>query len=657
MKKLLASFLLLAAAALGQPTPPSAGSLTVNRSTGAITAPVSAALFKSANGIGSGSGTVSSVGLSLPSFLTVTVSPVTTAGTLTAVLATQTANTIFAGPTTGVAAAPTFRALVAADLPNTTVTAASYGSATQAGTFTVDAAGRLTAAGSSTVTPAVGSITGLGTGVATALAVNVGSAGAPVVNGGDLGTPSSGVGTNLTVLKISAITGDSLKITYTGAPIVPITITQSAPLVQTGTATSPGQLTLAGSTVNGWNCSYTEGFSNLGSTAWAGRSLLTLSFDDMVFGTTMNMANCPNLTSLSFPAMTLASTFAPNNLQSLTTLSIPLLTATTTNSNFTPAFLASLTTLSAPNYVYAAGTFNPNNMAALTTWNFPSLVTVVNGFAPSTLASLTNMTCASLVNVGSSFAPTTMAALTTFSFPALANIAGAFAPTTMGALTTMSINSLQYVDGAFSISTMASLTTASFSGMIRYGSTITCTTGLAALSTVTLGTIGTLHEIAGATVTFSGAALNQTSVDNCLKLLASLDGTGGTTSFGTGKTVTLNGGTNASPTTSGTTATTPAGSSFVGVGTTCTATIVSHGLNTGDIITTTGIATLTNANVTAATITRLTANTFTFTIVSQTATGTGTASMHSTPSNGTDGFHACQVIRLRGATVTTALGF
>jgi hypothetical protein len=41
-------------------------------------------------------------------------------------------------------------------------------------------------------------ISGLGTGVATALAVNVGSAGAPVVNGGALGTPSSGTVTNLT---------------------------------------------------------------------------------------------------------------------------------------------------------------------------------------------------------------------------------------------------------------------------------------------------------------------------------------------------------------------------------------------------------------------------------------------------------------------------
>ncbi|MGM4997853.1 beta strand repeat-containing protein [Tardiphaga sp. 538_B7_N1_4] len=51
-------------------------------------------------------------------------------------------------------------------------------------------------------------IAGLGTGVATALAVNVGSAGAPVVNGGALGTPSSGTATNLTGLPLSTgITG------------------------------------------------------------------------------------------------------------------------------------------------------------------------------------------------------------------------------------------------------------------------------------------------------------------------------------------------------------------------------------------------------------------------------------------------------------------
>ena len=54
-----------------------------------------------------GSGTVTSVGLSLPSFITVTGSPVTTSGTLTGTLASQSAYTGF-GNWTGSGAAPTF---------------------------------------------------------------------------------------------------------------------------------------------------------------------------------------------------------------------------------------------------------------------------------------------------------------------------------------------------------------------------------------------------------------------------------------------------------------------------------------------------------------------------------------------------------------------
>lgn len=65
-----------------------------------------------------GAGTVSSVGLTLPSVFIVSGSPVTGAGTLTATLNTQAANTHWSGPTTGAAATPTFRVLVGADLPN-----------------------------------------------------------------------------------------------------------------------------------------------------------------------------------------------------------------------------------------------------------------------------------------------------------------------------------------------------------------------------------------------------------------------------------------------------------------------------------------------------------------------------------------------------------
>lgn len=61
-------------------------------------------------------GTVTSVGLSVPSFLSASGSPITSAGTLTVTLASQSANLVFAGPTTG-SAAPTFRSLVVGDIP------------------------------------------------------------------------------------------------------------------------------------------------------------------------------------------------------------------------------------------------------------------------------------------------------------------------------------------------------------------------------------------------------------------------------------------------------------------------------------------------------------------------------------------------------------
>jgi len=66
---------------------------------------------------GSGTGSVTSVGLSMPTEFTVTGSPVTTTGTLTATKANQNANLVYAGPSSGGAAAPAFRALVQADLP------------------------------------------------------------------------------------------------------------------------------------------------------------------------------------------------------------------------------------------------------------------------------------------------------------------------------------------------------------------------------------------------------------------------------------------------------------------------------------------------------------------------------------------------------------
>ena len=65
-----------------------------------------------------GSGTVTSVSLSLPGEFSVSGSPITTSGTFTVTKANQNANLIYAGPTSGGAATPSFRSLVVDDIPN-----------------------------------------------------------------------------------------------------------------------------------------------------------------------------------------------------------------------------------------------------------------------------------------------------------------------------------------------------------------------------------------------------------------------------------------------------------------------------------------------------------------------------------------------------------
>lgn len=87
----------------------------------AMLSATTAGLFLSLNGaapvaLGAGGGTVTSVALTAPAQFAVTGTPITSAGTLAIAWNNQTANTVLAGPASGGAAAPTFRALVAADV-------------------------------------------------------------------------------------------------------------------------------------------------------------------------------------------------------------------------------------------------------------------------------------------------------------------------------------------------------------------------------------------------------------------------------------------------------------------------------------------------------------------------------------------------------------
>lgn len=90
---------------------------------------------------GTGSGTVTSIAITGPSsFISWSGSPITTSGTLTGTLANQTANFVLAGPTSGGATTPTFRALVSADLP-ASITASTLACTDGSGTTTYNSSG------------------------------------------------------------------------------------------------------------------------------------------------------------------------------------------------------------------------------------------------------------------------------------------------------------------------------------------------------------------------------------------------------------------------------------------------------------------------------------------------------------------------------------
>ncbi|MDE2343179.1 MAG: hypothetical protein KGL63_07275 [Betaproteobacteria bacterium] len=154
---------------------------------------------------GGGSGTVTSVGLSLPSVFTVTGSPVTTSGTLTATFASQTANYFLAAPN-GAAGTPSFRAIVAADVPPVTNLAGGV-----VGDIPYQSAAGTTAmlAANTTTTPEFVTSTGTGSaGQAPTLTSSTGSgnvvlATSPTLVTPALGTPASGVLTNATGLPLT----------------------------------------------------------------------------------------------------------------------------------------------------------------------------------------------------------------------------------------------------------------------------------------------------------------------------------------------------------------------------------------------------------------------------------------------------------------------
>ena len=233
-------------------------------------------------------GTVQFVGLTMPGDLfSVAGSPITTSGTFSVTLASQSPNQILAGPAAGaVGAAPSFRALVAADLPvvpvakggtgatdaptaltnlgavpttrtvsagtgltgggnlsadrtislaNTAVTPATYGTASQVGTFTVDGQGRITSAANVSVAINASAVTsgtlpvdrgGTGAVILTGYVKGNGTSAftaSPTIPNGDLQNSSLTIGATSIALGASTSTISGLTtLTLTQNPVNPL---------------------------------------------------------------------------------------------------------------------------------------------------------------------------------------------------------------------------------------------------------------------------------------------------------------------------------------------------------------------------------------------------------------------------------------------------
>jgi hypothetical protein len=178
-----------------------------------------------------GSG-VTSVALSLPTIFSVTGSPVTTTGTLSATLASQTAATVFAAPA-GAAGAPSFRALAATDLPNhdaAKITTGSFGVA-RGGTGL-------------TATPTNGQVL-IGNGTGYSLATLTQGSGVTITNGAGIVTiASTGLSNPMTT------TGD---IIFGGASGTPSRLAGGAGVLKSTGAAAPtwGALNLNSAEVTG----------------------------------------------------------------------------------------------------------------------------------------------------------------------------------------------------------------------------------------------------------------------------------------------------------------------------------------------------------------------------------------------------------------------
>lgn len=323
----------------------------------------------------------------------------------------------------------------------------------------------------------------------------------------------------ITPASIGAIpdTTKELVVTYTGDLAVPISFATGTSYGMVGfdsTAGTNTYTTTNGISITGFR--YDEGAQS------TGKNVRTLSFDNLqacsggiadftsFAGFSIYIVNCPYVTEIRFPELV----FTYEKIQMAAT----------------PSCLV----YSFPKLKTAGGlSLNPTLIRADQT------VTV-------------DLSELETVNGAFTFGSARFGAL--FELPKLKFVAGTFGINPLIGATAISLPELTDARSQMSVS---SVTATSFSmpKLVSMGTSFSLTT--TGLTTLTLSPPGTLKKLGGS-VSITGAKLNAASVDSLMAVIASLDGTNGTTRYGTGSIISIASGTSATPTFTGTSKTSTA---------------------------------------------------------------------------------------------------
>lgn len=251
----------------------------------------------------SGTGTVTSVGLTVPSIFTDGGTPVTAAGNLSFTINSQSANLVFASPTTGSAAVPTFRSLVAADIPNLSALKITSGTLDTArlGSGTADNT-KFLRGDSTWQTFTSGTVTSVGVALPDIFSV----ASSPVTSSGTITATLASQATNLVFASPNGSTGAPTFRALASADIPNLAfskITGTVPLTQGGT----GQTT-ANAALNALLPTQTGNSGKYLTTDGADASWATVSGGS---GTVTSVAvSVPNIFSVSGSPVTSSGTIA-----------------------------------------------------------------------------------------------------------------------------------------------------------------------------------------------------------------------------------------------------------------------------------------------------------------------------------------------------------